>query len=126
MKLKFYYCSSCGKIVSLVKDSGTPTLCCGKPVQELVPSVTDKKSENHVPIIKVMGNTISVTVGSKIKGVEAENYIEWVLLQSGRSVQKKWLGPGSFPNVDFAVMTGEKVEVSYDCCDKQKLEKIKL
>lgn len=123
MKLKFYYCSHCGKIFSMVKDSGTPTLCCGEIVQELIPEVSEEKANGHIPVIKVMGSTVSVTVGSKVQPTEVENYIEWILLQSGRSVQKKWLGTGSFPNVDFAVMTGEKVEASFDCGKLKFLKK---
>ena len=62
MQLKFYYCRHCGKIIAIVKDSGIPTVCCGEAMQELVPGTTDGSSEKHIPVIKVEGNTVSVTV----------------------------------------------------------------
>lgn len=82
MQLKFYFCRHCGKIVAIVKDSGTPTVCCGEEMQALVPGTSDGASEKHIPVIKVSGNTVSVTVGSKLHPSESEHYIEWILLQT--------------------------------------------
>lgn len=123
MQLKFYYCRHCGKIIVIVKDSGVPTICCGEAMMELVPGTSDGSGESHVPVIKVSGNTVSVTVGSKLHPSVAGHYIEWILLQTDKGIQKKWLNPGNAPNVDFAIMTGEKVEAAYEYCNIHKLWK---
>lgn len=123
MQLKFYYCKKCGKIISIIKDSGTPTICCGEEMQELVPGTSDGASEKHVPVIKVEGNTVSVTVGSQLHPSVPEHYIEWILLQTDKGIQKKLLAPGNRPSADFAVMSGERVEAAYEYCNLHKLWK---
>lgn len=123
MQLKFYYCKHCGKIIAIVKDSQVPTICCGEEMLELIPGTSDGIAEKHVPVIKVTGNTVSVTVGSKIHPSENEHYIEWILLQTDKGLQQKWLSPGNAPKADFAVMTGEHVEAAYEFCNLHKLWK---
>lgn len=123
MQLKFYYCRHCGKIISIVKDSGMKTICCSEEMLELIPGTSDGVSEKHVPIIKVSGNTVSVTVGSKLHPSETAHYIEWILLQTDKGIQQKWLKPGNSPSVDFAVMTGERVQAAYEYCNIHKLWK---
>ena len=34
--MKFYKCDICGKIVAMVKATDVDTVCCGKPMRELV------------------------------------------------------------------------------------------
>ena len=123
MQLKFYYCRHCGKIISIVKDSVVKTICCSEEMLELLPGTTDGVSEKHIPIIKISGNTVSVTVGSKLHPSETAHYIEWILLQTDKGIQQKWLKPGNSPSVDFAVMTGERVQAAYEYCNIHKLWK---
>lgn len=123
MQLKFYFCRHCGKIVAMVKDTQVPTICCGEEMRELIPGTSDGIAEKHVPVIKVTGNTVTVTVGSKIHPSETEHYIEWILLQTDKGLQQKWLSPGNAPQVDFAVMTGERVEAAYEFCNIHRLWK---
>ena len=123
MQLKFYYCRHCGKIISIVKDSGVKTICCSEEMLELLPGTTDGVSEKHIPIIKISGNPVSVTVGSKLHPSETAHYIEWILLQTDKGIQQKWLKPGNSPSVDFAVMTGERVQAAYEYCNIHKLWK---
>lgn len=126
MQLKFFYCKNCGKIIAIVKDSGVQTFCCGEAMIELLPQNDDETlSEKHVPIIKVEGNTVSVTVGAKSHPSEVSHFIEWILLQTDKGIQQKWLNPGNSPNVEFAIMTGEKVEAAYDYCNIHNLWKSK-
>lgn len=123
MQLKFYHCKICGKIIAIVKDTGTPTVCCGHPMEELVPGTKEGLEEKHVPVIKVNGNTVTVTVGSKLHASDAGHYIEWILLQTDRGIQQKWLKAGNAPQVDFAVMTGERVQAAYEYCNIHQLWK---
>ena len=108
----------------MVKSTDVPTMCCGEAMEELIPGVTDGDNEKHIPVIKVTGNTVTVTVGSKLHPSEAQHYIEWILLQTDRGIQQKWLNPGNAPKVDFAIMTGERIEAAYEYCNLHKLWKV--
>lgn len=123
MDLKFYYCKNCGKIIAIVKDTKLPTICCGEAMQELVPGVTDAAAEKHVPVISVEGNVVTVSVGEVSHPMLEEHYIEWVLLQTNKGIQKKWLKPGEEPKVRFILDEGEKAVAAYEYCNLHKLWK---
>lgn len=123
MELKFYYCKICGKIIAITKDGGTPTVCCGEIMSELIPCTTDGAFEKHVPIIKSEGENVSVIVGSEMHPMIKEHYIEWILLETNRGWYKRFLHPGEFPRADFVIISGEKVVAAYEYCNLHKLWK---
>lgn len=123
MKLKFYYCKHCGKIIVIVKETSVPTICCGEEMSELIPCATDGAFEKHVPVIRVDGSLVTVTVGSELHPMTNEHYIEWILLETTRGLQQKFLHPGDTPKADFVVITGEKVTAAYEFCNLHKLWK---
>ena len=123
MKLRFFYCKHCGKIIAIVKESIMPTVCCGREMEELIPNITDGTVEKHVPVIKVNGRTVTVTVGSKTHPMDEDHYIEWILLQTDNGIQQKWLKPGDLPSYDFAVIEGEKIEAAFEYCNLHGLWK---
>ncbi len=92
-------------------------------MEELVPGFSDAPglSEKHVPVIRVDGDTVTVTVGSRLHPSEADHYIEWILLQTDKGIQQKWLQPGNAPQVEFAVLTGERVQAAYEFCNQHLL-----
>lgn len=121
MELKFYYCKHCGKIIAIVKEAKTPTICCGEPMSELIPGVTDAATEKHVPVISVEGNVVTVKVGEAAHPMTEEHFIEWILLKTDKGIQKKWLKPGDEPKAKFILDDGEKVEAAYEYCNLHKL-----
>ena len=38
MKTRFLRCKHCGNIVGMIHDAGVPVVCCGQPMEELVPN----------------------------------------------------------------------------------------
>ena len=46
--MKFYKCDVCGKIVAMVKATDVDTVCCGKPMRELVPGTTDGAKDSLI------------------------------------------------------------------------------
>ena len=58
--MKFYICKHCGNIIAYVRSSGVPVVCCGEPMQEIIPGTTDGALEKHVPVIEVEGNSASL------------------------------------------------------------------
>ena len=97
MEMKFYRCRHCGQIIAIVKKTGVPVICCGEPMQEIIPSSTDASVEKHVPVVEVEGTTVKVAVGSAPHPMLPEHYIEWVSLKTKAGNQRKALNPGDEP-----------------------------
>ena len=123
MELKFYYCKHCGKVIAIVKNTPVPTIYCGEAMAELVPGVTDAATEKHVPVIQIDGSVVTVSVGQVAHPMQEEHYIEWILLQTDKGIQKKWLKPGDDPKARFILDEGEKVVAAYEYCNLHKLWK---
>ena len=123
MEMKFYRCSVCGQMVAIVKKKGCPIMCCGKPMEEIIPGTTDAAVEKHVPVFEVKDNIVSVTVGSVEHPMIPEHYIEWISLQTKFGNQRKALQPGEAPKADFALLPGDEVLAVYAYCNLHSLWK---
>ena len=123
MEMKFYRCATCGQIVAIVKKKACPVMCCGKPMEEIIPGAADAAVEKHVPVYEVEGNKVVVTVGSVEHPMTEEHYIEWVSIQTKFGNQRKALSPGNEPKVCFAVCDGDEVEAVYAFCNLHGLWK---
>ncbi len=123
MEEKYYICEHCGNIIAKVKDAGVPVVCCGEKMKELVPGTTDGAAEKHLPVYRVEGNLVTVTVGSVEHPMLEEHSIQWVALQTRQGNQRKALKPGEKPAVTFALCDGDEVEAVYAYCDLHGLWK---
>ncbi len=123
MEMKFYRCAHCGQIIAIVKKTGAPVICCGEPMQEIIPSSTDASVEKHVPVVEVDGTTVRVAVGSAPHPMLPEHYIEWVSLKTKAGNQRKALNPGDEPEVCFSICEGDEVEAVYAYCNLHSLWK---
>ena len=123
MKQKFLRCSVCGQIVAMVKQTGAFVMCCGKPMEEIIPGTTDASVEKHVPVYKVENNKVYVTVGSVVHPMSPEHYIEWISLQTNQGNQRKLLKPNDKPEACFSICQGEQVEAVYAYCNLHSLWK---
>ena len=123
MEQKFYVCETCGNIIAMVKPSGVPVVCCGKPMKLIVPNTTDAAQEKHVPVWTREGNLVKVQVGSVAHPMIPAHYIEWVSLQTKAGNQRKALSPEQAPEVAFAITEGDEVEAVYAYCNLHGLWK---
>lgn len=121
--MKFYKCKSCGKIMTMVKPTAVPTMCCGAEMTELVPGSTDAAQEKHVPVIAQEGTKVTVTVGSVAHPMAEEHYIEWIILETTNGSQKRDLKPGAQPTAEFALTEGEEAVAAYEHCNLHGLWK---
>lgn len=121
--MKFYRCPTCGNIIAKVNDSGVPVVCCGKPMQELVPNTGDGAGEKHVPVIKREGNLVSVTVGSVEHPMLDNHYIQWIALETKQGNQRKVLKPGEAPIATFLIAEDDEVVAAYEYCNLHGLYK---
>ena len=135
MNLNLFYCQNCGKIIAMIKNSCSQTICCKRPMTQLHLNNSQNLLENDstkfatgakkiVPIINVKGKMISVTLGSKIsnpKQISTSKQLDWILIQSG-ILNNSLKNPAKFQisppqdfssELDFAVMSGERVEADF-------------
>lgn len=115
--MKFLKCKICGKIVAVVNERQVPTICCGQPMEEMVPNTSDGAVEKHVPVFEVEGNIVRVTVGSVEHPMLDNHYIEWIAIQTNLGNQRKVLKPGEKPVAEFALLPGEKVLAVLEHCN---------
>ncbi len=123
MEMKFYQCAHCGQIVTIVKATGAPVVCCGEEMKELIPGTTDASVEKHVPVYEVKENKVFVTVGSVEHPMVPEHYIEWVAIQTKFGNQRKELKPGEEPKACFALCEGDEVLAVFAYCNLHSLWK---
>ncbi|MDO4804097.1 MAG: desulfoferrodoxin family protein [Lachnospiraceae bacterium] len=121
--MKFYRCALCGQIVAIVKKTGSPLICCGQEMEEIIPGTTDAAVEKHVPVYEVKDNKVVVKVGSAAHPMVPEHYIEWVSLQTTSGNQRKVLNPGDEPQVCFSICEGDEIEAVYAYCNLHSLWK---
>ncbi|MCR5184929.1 MAG: desulfoferrodoxin [Bacilli bacterium] len=121
--MKFYKCPVCGKIIAMVESRPVPTICCGKPMEELVPNTSDGAHEKHLPVFEVKDGIVHVTVGEVIHPMLEAHYIQWIALETNLGNQRKRLQPGQEPKADFALLPGEEVIAVYEYCNLHGLYK---
>ncbi len=117
MKISFYKCKKCGKVVAMLKGSPWDTICCGEAMTELTANTTDAAVEKHVPVVTVNGNTVEVNVGSVTHPMEEKHFIEWIALETKNGNQLKYLKPGDAPKAVFALTDGDEVVRAYAYCN---------
>ena len=89
--------------------------------EELAANTVDAAHEKHVPVIEVSGDTVNVKVGSVEHPNLDAHYIEWIVLQTERGIQMKWLKPGMKPEATFKVT--DKPIAAFEYCNLHGLWK---
>lgn len=117
MKFKFFRCRICGNLVSMIDPSGVKMMCCGRPMDELVPKTEDTLHEKHVPVCKLDGNIVHVKIGEDEHPMTEDHYIQWVALETSKGNQMKCLKSSDAPEVCFPLCEGEKVRAVYAYCN---------
>lgn len=117
MEPKFFICEHCGNIISMVKSSGVPVMCCGQKMTELVPGTTDAAVEKHVPVYQAEERKVLVTVGEVEHPMIPEHHIEWILLVTKSGEQKKVLNPGEEPKACFVLCEDDEIVGVYAYCN---------
>ena len=121
--MKFYKCPICGKIIAMVNERPVPTICCGRPMEEIIPNTSDGAHEKHLPVYAAKDGICHVEVGSVEHPMLEAHYIEWIAIQTNLGNQRKVLKPGEKPVADFALLPGENVVAVYEYCNLHGLFK---
>lgn len=117
MDVTFYRCKHCGNIAVKPFDSGVPLVCCGEPMEELVPNTVDAAVEKHVPVISIEGSKVHVEVGSVPHPMTPEHYITFICLVTEKTYQIARLTPEDQPQADFAVAENDTPLRAYEFCN---------
>lgn len=96
-----YRCNLCGNIVEVRQAGGGQLVCCGQPMELLVPNTVEASQEKHLPAIEATGSGVIVRVGQVAHPMEAGHYIQWIeyLVDSVSYFQE--LQPGQAPEASF-------------------------
>lgn len=122
MEIKFYKCSVCGKIITMVNPTNVPTICCGKPMEELKPNTSDGAVEKHVPVVEVNDGIVNVKIGSVAHPMAPDHFIQWICIATDQGHEIKYLSPNFNPEASFA-LKDEKLENVYAYCNVHGLWK---
>ena len=123
---KFYICEHCGNLVGVINDSGVPMVCCGQKMTKIEAGVVEASREKHIPVAKVEGNKVTVTIGSVEHPMAEEHSILWVYLETDKGGQRKSLEVGKAPVVSFALTEDEKPIAAYAYCNLHGLWKTEI
>ena len=115
--VKLYKCAHCGNIVEMVEDKGVKPVCCGEPMTLLDPNTTDVATEKHVPVVAADGRKVTVEVGSVPHPMMEEHHIAFIILETDKGVQKKYLNPTGEPKAEFVLAEGESAVAAYEYCN---------
>ena len=116
--MKFYKCPICGKIIAIVDAKpGVPTICCGRPMEELEPNTQDGAHEKHIPVYEVKDNVLTVKVGSVEHPMMDAHFIQWIAVQTNMGNKRAILKPGEKPEARFALLPGEEVIAVLEYCN---------
>lgn len=119
--MKFYNCKGCNEI--LISRCEIKDVKCGheneenNEMVELIPNSTEASQEKHIPIIRKIGNLVTVTVGSVIHPSVEIHYIDFILLETDKGSYYKKVEFGKDPIIDFLVHNEEKVLRAYTYCN---------
>lgn len=123
---RFFICKHCGNIITFIKESGAPVVCCGDKMTELTANTSDGAHEKHVPVIEADGSKITVKVGSVAHPMLEEHHIAWIYLQTNVGGQFKYLEVGAEPKAVFALSEGEEAVAAFEYCNLHGLWKAAL
>lgn len=98
---QIYKCDLCGNIVEVLHGGKGELVCCGKPMKLFTENTVDAAREKHVPVIEKTADGWKVRVGSVAHPMEEKHYIEWIALDAGDRVHRKYLKPGDAPEAEF-------------------------
>lgn len=85
MAVVFYKCAVCGNVIEKMVDSGVRVVCCGRPMEELVPGVVDASLEKHVPHVTMLdSSSMRIEVGRVHHPMTPEHHISFIYVETDK------------------------------------------
>ena len=76
MERDFYICNTCKNIITKLKDSKVPVVCCGEKMTKLIPGTVDASAEKHIPTVEIENENRFVRL--KHHPMVPEHYIQFI------------------------------------------------
>lgn len=125
--MKFYKCKTCGKIVMVTKDGAGELVCCGQPMEEIIPHTIEfEGNEKHIPVYSQMNRKVNVKIGSILHPSFDDHYIEWIMVVTNKGHHLTVLKPGEIPEAQFKLAKDEKILAIYEYCSIHSLWKLEV
>lgn len=102
-KAKFYKCPICGNVAYQATEGGGTMVCCGSPMEELIPNSEDASVEKHKPVLTIEGDVLHIHVGEADHPMTTEHSIRWVAVTAPGIVAFKHLDPNGEPEAAFGI-----------------------
>ena len=122
---KFFVCKHCGNLVGMINNSGVPIICCGEPMQELIPNTVEASNEKHLPVITISKDEVKVNIGSVDHPMVPEHFIQWIYIETKNGGQRKSLKAGDKPQAVF-VLKDDEVLAAFAYCNIHGLWKTEV
>jgi len=113
--MRFYYCSICNQLQIQILDSGNKMSCCENPVDELISHQATGEGDEHRPIIRKIGNFVSITVEDH--PMIDVHYLSFIFMETNQGFQYKYLVKNSLPKADFILAKNEEIVNVYVFCN---------
>ncbi len=84
-------------------------------LDELKVRSIDASVEKHVPVVKIDGDLVIVTVGEVIHPMVDNHYIEFIEIETKNGIQRKMLKPGDMPKATFRLIDDEFIKAYAYC-----------
>lgn len=121
--MKIFKCEHCKNIATLLDDKHVPLVCCGSKMVELTEASAVGAPEKHTPVVK-KGNTVVVNVGEVEHPMTEEHLIPFVVIETNKGMQVKYLKVGEKPVAEFVLASGEELIATYAYCNLHGLWKV--
>lgn len=118
--MKFFRCKICNQVHIKLLDNDTLLFCCNKQVEELRPNREGEKII-HIPQVRRIGNFVTVTVGEELHPMVNIHNIVFILLETNKGIQYKYLKKNELPMADFIITNDEEILNVYVYCTLHSL-----
>lgn len=118
--MKIYRCLTCEEVV-ITRSDDKILKCCGEDMIELIPNSSDADAQQHTPLIRQIGNFITIKVGEPLHSMLDVHYIDFILLETDKGLYYKKLALDDEPIADFLINNQEKIVRAYAYCNNHFL-----
>ena len=117
--MKVYRCLNCDNVV--VTRDEAKLKCCDEEMLELIPNSNDGNPNTHAPVIRRIGNLVTIKVGLEPHPMIDVHHIEFIILVTNQGIYYKKLELESEPFVDFLILNNEDIVCAYSYCNNHEL-----
>ena len=122
MKTRIFLNKKTNELVLIIR--GAQAL--GDDFVELKANTTDGAREKHVPNVEFEGNEVIAKVGSARHPMTDEHHISFIILETNKTCQIKYLTIQDEPEAVFYIDEGEKPVAVYEYCNLHGLWKYEM